>query len=149
VKKYHYRFDNVLSIREMERSETEIEYQAAIDRFEVVATELYQLLKRKEETIEEQTNAMEKGASVLSIHHYMNFIESLEKKIEQLQQEVMKARTSMQWHEQKLLERTVEVKKYEKMKEKDVERFNKEMNQLEAKHLDELSMTAVFGKENG
>lgn len=149
MKMYQYRFENVLSIREMERSETEIEYQVAIDRFEAVATELYHLLKRKEETIADQTAALEKGASVLSIHHYVNFIDSLEKNIDKLQREVVKARTFMQWQEQKLLERTVEVKKYEKMKEKDFGRFKDEMNQLEAKQLDELAMISVFGKENG
>ena len=41
MKGYRYRFENVLSVREMEKSETEIEYQTATTDVERVATELY------------------------------------------------------------------------------------------------------------
>lgn len=149
MKGYRYRFENVLSVREMEKSETEIEYQTATTDFERVATELYDLLRKKEQTIEEQQTHMMKGATIIDINHYMHFIDSLEKKIEKVQQEVIRARSKMQWLEQKLLERTLEVRKFEKMKEKDRETFKKEAEQIEAKQLDELSMTTFLGKENG
>lgn len=149
MKGYRYRFENVLSVREMEKSETEIEYQTATTDFERVATELYDLLRKKEQTIEEQQTHMMKGATIIDINHYMHFIDSLEKKIEKVQQEVIRARSKMQWLEQKLLERTLEVRKFEKMKEKDREKFKKEAEQIEAKQLDELSMTTFLGKENG
>lgn len=144
---YVYRFDRILSLREMEKNETEMAYQAAIDRFEKVATALYDQLKQKEETIEAQRSALEKGASVLSIHGYIHFIERLEKRIAQLQQDVIQARRSMQIYEQQLVERVMEVKKYEKMRAQDLGRFQKAQAQMEVKQLDELSMTAVYGKD--
>lgn len=149
MKAYRYRFENVLTYRELEKTETEIEYQTAIEAFEVVATKLYDLLKKKESTITAQQSQMSAGASVIEIHHYTRFIDSLEKQIDRLQQEVIRARSKMQWYEQKLLERTMEVRKFEKMKEKDKIRYRNEQQAKEAQRLDELSTMSFRGKENG
>lgn len=149
MKAYHYRFENVLTYRELEKTETEIEYQSAIEAFETVATKLYELLKKKEMTIEKQQSEMSEGSSVSDIHHYMRFIDSLEKQIAKLQQEVIRARSKMQWYEEKLLERTLEVRKFEKMKEKDREKYRDELEAKEAQRLDELSTMAFRGEENG
>ena len=54
--------------------------------FEVVATELYELLKKKEATLASQHERMEVGFSVDKIHHFARFISSLEKKITEVQQ---------------------------------------------------------------
>lgn len=146
---YHYRFENVLTYRELEKTETEVEYQSAIEAFELVATELYDLLRKKETTIAEQQAQMSKGSPISEIHHYMRFIDSLEKNIEQVQQEVIRARSKMQWYEQQLLERTMEVRKFEKMKEKDQMQYQYEQEAKEAQRLDELSTMTFRGKENG
>ena len=79
------------------------------------------MLKKKEETLDEQQERMKSGFSINEIHHYARFIASLEKKIKEVQQKVMQARSKMNWYEEKLLERTLEVRKFEKMKEKDRE----------------------------
>lgn len=149
MKAYHYRFENVLTYRELEKTETEVEYQSAIEAFEVVATELYDLLKKKETTISDQQEQMSEGSLVNDIHHYMRFIDSLEKKITQVQQEVIRARSKMQWYEQQLVERTMEVRKFEKMKEKDQQHYRNEQEAKEAQRLDELSTMTFRGKENG
>ena len=54
----------------------------------------------------------------------------------------------MNWHEQKLLEKNLEVRKFEKMKEKDFEAFKEEQNRLETILLDELSGQAYFRQRN-
>lgn len=51
MKTHRYRFENVLTYRELEKTETEIEYQSAIESFEHVATELYELLKKKKKRL--------------------------------------------------------------------------------------------------
>lgn len=79
----------------------------------------------------------------------MHYIDSLEKKIEQVQEQVIRARSKMQWFEEKLLERTIEVRKFEKMKEKDREKYRDELEAQEAQWLDELSTMTFHGKENG
>ena len=92
---------------------------------------------------------MKTGFSINEIHHYARFIESLEKKIEVLQQKVVQARSKMNWFEEKLLERTIEVRKFEKMKEKDREQHRVEMEYREAVRLDEISTLKFRRRENG
>ena len=90
---------------------------------------------------------MQIGASIDEISHYANFLGSMEKTIEDVQQKVVQARAKMNWHEEKLLEKNLEVRKYEKMREKDFDAFRVEQNRLETILLDELSGQTYFKKE--
>lgn len=146
--KYQYRFANILIVREQEKHETEIAYKESVRAFEDVATRLYDLLKKKEDLLEYQRQRLHIGASIDEISHYANFINSMEKTIEDVQQKVVQARTKMNWHEQKLLEKNLEVRKFEKMKEKDFEAFKEEQNRLDTILLDELSGQAYFRQRN-
>ncbi|MFC4409216.1 flagellar export protein FliJ [Chungangia koreensis] len=146
---YKYRFDQILTIREQEKNEMEISYKESVQIFEEAATTLYELLKKKEETIADQENQMQSGFSILEIHRYASFITGLEKSIDLFQQKVAAARTKMNWHEERLLEKSIEVKKYEKMKEKDQKVFHEEQERLEAIRLDEIASVRFQPKENG
>jgi len=148
MKPYNYRFEKVLTFREQEKTETEVEFKGSVEAFETVATKLYDLLKKKEDTLTEQQVKMTVGFSVNEIHYYARFISSLEKRITVVQQQVMQARSKMNWYENKLLEKTLEVRKFEKMKEKDREHHRAEMEQLEAIQLDELSTLKFRRREN-
>ncbi|MEX3621120.1 flagellar export protein FliJ [Viridibacillus arvi] len=144
---YTYRFEKVMTVREQEKNETEIAFKESVRVFEEVATKLYNLLKKKEDLIGFQQQRMSIGSSIDEIHHYSRFIVSLEKTIVDVQQKVIQARSKMEWHEQKLLEKSLEFRKYEKMKEKDLETFKEEQERLEAIRLDELSSVAYYNKE--
>jgi len=148
MKPYNYRFEKVLTFREQEKTETEVEFKGSVEAFQTVATKLYDLLKKKEDTLTEQQVKMAVGFSVNEIHYYAGFISSLEKRIAVVQQQVMQARSKMNWYENKLLEKTLEVRKFEKMKEKDREHHRTEMEQLEAIQLDELSTLKFRRREN-
>lgn len=115
--------------------------------FEEVATRLYDLLKKKEDLISFQQERLTIGASIDEISHYANFIDSMEKTIADVQEKVVQARSKMNWHEQKLLEKNLEVRKFEKMREKDFDAFREEQNRIEAKQLDELSSLAYNKRE--
>lgn len=136
-----------MTVREQEKNETEIAFKESVRVFEEVATKLYNLLKKKEDLIGFQQQRMSIGSSIDEIHHYSRFIVSLEKTIVDVQQKVIQARSKMEWHEQKLLEKSLEFRKYEKMKEKDLETFKEEQERLEAIRLDELSSVAYYNKE--
>ncbi|KAA0966513.1 flagellar export protein FliJ [Sporosarcina sp. ANT_H38] len=148
MKPYNYRFDKVLTYREQEKTETEVEFKGSVEAFETVANKLYDLLKKKEDILVAQQIKMTIGFSVNEIHHYSRFIGSLEKRIAEMQQQVIQARSKMNWYENKLLEKTLEVRKFEKMKEKDREHHRAEMEQLEAIQLDELSTLKFRSREN-
>lgn len=146
---YTFRFDQLLSIRGQEKSELEISYKESVRSFEEAATKLYELLKKKESTIAEQEHQMQTGFSIVEIHRYASFITGLEKSIDLYQQKVAAARTKMKWQEERLLEKSIEVKKYEKMKEKDHKLFQEEQIRLEAIRLDEMNSVRFQSKENG
>ena len=143
---YAYRFEQILTVREQEKSETEQAYKESVRAFEEVATSLYELLRKKESLIAYQTERLKTGSTVDEIHQNARFLDSLEKMVDTVQQKVTQARAKMQWYEERLLEKNLEVRKYEKMKERDFEQFQQEQNRLEAIFLDELS-TLTFNKK--
>ena len=144
---YTYRFEKVLSIREQEKQQSEIAYKESVRTFEEVATKLYEFLKKKEDLISYQNNRLTTGATIDEIHHFSKFIDSLEHTIADLQKKVMQARAKMNWHEQKLLEKNLEVRKFEKMREKDYESFREQQDRIEMLQLDELSSLMYYKKE--
>ena len=144
---YQYRFEKILDVREQEKTQTEITYKESVKQFEEVATKLYDLLKKKEDLLAYQNERLTIGASIDEINHYARFIDSLEKTIEDIQKKVVQARVKMNWHEEKLLEKNIEVKKYEKMREKDMQVFQIEQERVEVIRLDELSSMAYNKKE--
>ncbi|MFD4489604.1 flagellar export protein FliJ [Lysinibacillus fusiformis] len=144
---YVYRFEKVLTIREQEKNETEMAYKESVRSFEEVATKLYDLLKKKEDLIAFQQDRLTVGSSIDEIHHYARFIDSLEKTIADVQQKVIKARAKMNWHEDKLLEKNLEVRKFEKMREKDFKLFQQEQDRIESLFLDEISLLTYNKRE--
>ncbi|AJK88986.1 MULTISPECIES: flagellar export protein FliJ [Lysinibacillus] len=144
---YVYRFEKVLTIREQEKNETEMAYKESVRSFEEVATKLYDLLKKKEDLIAFQQDRLTVGSSIDEIHHYARFIDSLEKTIADVQQKVIQARAKMNWHEDKLLEKNLEVRKFEKMREKDFKLFQQEQDRIESLFLDEISLLTYNKRE--
>ena len=144
---YQYRFDKVLTIREQEKNETEIAYKESVRSFEEVANKLYELLKKKENLTEYRQERLAIGSSIEEINHYARFMDSLEKTIADVQQKVVQARAKMNWHEEKLLEKNLEVRKFEKMREKDFKAYQQEEERVENIFLDEISSLTYFKKE--
>ncbi|MGX9133664.1 flagellar export protein FliJ [Rummeliibacillus sp. JY-2-4R] len=144
---YKYRFDQVMNVKQQEKLQIEIAYKEATKSFEDVATKLYTLLKKKEDLIDFQEKKLAKGSTINEIHHYSRFLDSIEKTINETQQKVIQARSKMEWHKDKLLEKSLEYRKYEKMKEKDFKEFQKGQDRLEMIQLDELSSIAFYNKE--
>ncbi|KYD00008.1 flagellar biosynthesis chaperone FliJ [Heyndrickxia sporothermodurans] len=142
--KYQYKFEKILSLKEREKDEALSTYQKSVKRFENVAEELYQLLKKKEDLLDFQTSKLETGLSIQEIRHHQRFITNLEKSIKHYQDLVINARNQMNWYEQKLQEKNIEVKKYEKLKEKDFEKYLFLLQEIENKQIDEISTQIYF-----
>ncbi|OCA83835.1 flagellar export protein FliJ [Pseudobacillus wudalianchiensis] len=136
---YHYKFQKILQLKEREKEETQTLYNESLKQFEEAAEKLYSLLKKKESLIDFQETKMVSGFSIHEIQHYQLFVSNLEQTIRYQQQVVINARSKMQWHEQQLQEKNIEVKKYEKIKEKDFEKFKESLLEEESKQMDEIS----------
>lgn len=145
--KYQYRFEKVLTIREQEKTETEIAYKESVRSFEEVANKLYELLKKKENLTEFRQERLAIGSSIEEINQYARFMDSLEKTINDVQQKVIQARAKMNWHEEKLVEKNLEVRKFEKMRDKDFKAYQQEQDRVESIFLDEISSLTYHKKE--
>jgi flagellar protein FliJ len=143
---YQYRFERILTLKEKEKDEVNEQYKGAISKFEQVAEKLYEFLKKKEELEVHQADKLQNGLSVQDIRHYQQFITNLEKTISYYQDLVIQARSRMNWYEEKLVDMNVEVKKYEKIKEKDLLIFQRNMKEAENKQLDEVSVVQYMNR---
>ena len=144
---YKYKFDKILTLREKEKKDMQAKYSEAVKRFETVAEELYMLLKKKETLLDEQQEKMLEGLSVLQIRHNQTFMGNLEKKIEFVQQEVINARQQMDLLQRVLIDKNIEVKKYEKMQEKDYAKHLQFVKHVESNQMDDLSIQTFLSKE--
>lgn len=143
---FHFTLQKVLELKEAKKNEREAEYKAAIDHFEGVATELYHLLKKKESLEEKARTELQQGTSIKAIRFQETIISRLENEILILQQQTQRARTMMQSKQRQLIDASVELKKYEKMKQRQHEQFLEESKRLEIIEMNELSIQAFVNR---
>lgn len=143
---YQYKFEKILSIKEREKDEAFNVYNQAVKKFEEAAEKLYGLLKKKEDLESFQSARLVNGLPVQEMRHHQHFIFNLEKTISHTQQIVINARNHMNFYQEKLMEKNIEVKKYEKIKEKDFTNFTENMKQLEGKQMDDISIQQYMSR---
>ncbi|MDL0418840.1 flagellar export protein FliJ [Caldibacillus thermoamylovorans] len=141
--KFTFKLEKLLDLREKEKEEQVFMYEKAIRKFEDVAEKLYQLLKKKEDIEQQQLKKIESGVSIQEIRLGQHYLLNLQKEIDSYQQLVFHARKHMQEEEQRLIEKNIEVKKMEKMKSKEYEKFLHFLDVEDRKVMDEISMQIV------
>jgi len=142
--KYHFKFEKILDVKNREKEEALSTYQRSLQAFENVAKELYSLLKKKEDLEALQAQKIISGLSVQEIRHNQHFLAEIEKSISYYQQLLIKARNRLNWNQQQLQEKNIEVKKFEKIKDKDYQSFLQDIRTQEEKQMDEISNLQFF-----
>ncbi|WP_066289047.1 flagellar export protein FliJ [Bacillus sp. FJAT-29937] len=145
---YQFKFEKILTIKEREKDEALNVYNQSVKRFETAAEKLYELLKKKEDLEDYQSSRLVNGLPVQEIRHHQHFIHQLERTIEHYQQIVMNARNHMNFQQERLLEKNVEVKKYEKIKEKDMTNFAEDVRLQEGRQMDDISIQHYMYRGN-
>ncbi|MFD1735816.1 flagellar export protein FliJ [Bacillus salitolerans] len=144
---FTFKFQKILSIKETEKQRALESYQQSISEFESVAEKLYSFLKQKEDLETNQLNKISDGISVHEIKYHQQFIMNLEKTIMHFQKLVISARQKMHTQEEALLEKNIEVKKYEKIKEKE-RAIQLELTKInENKLMDDISIQQFMNRE--
>ncbi|MFC0296228.1 flagellar export protein FliJ [Geobacillus jurassicus] len=135
-----FRLQKVLSMKEKEKEKALGEYEEAVRRFEQAAEALYHLLKEKEECVAARDEQLKAGLSVGDIRLRLQYMANLERTIDHYQLVVMQAREQMQRRQQRLMELNIEVKKYEKMRER-IKRWAEQLErEAERRLLDEMAV---------
>lgn len=146
--RYQFKFDQILHIKKREKDDALSIFNEAVRNFEEAAEKLYELLKKKEDLELFQSEKLIHGLPVQEIRHHQQFILNLIKSIEHYQKMVMNARNRMNFLQDKLLEKNIEVKKFMKMKEKDFDKFLEEVKYLEGKQMDDISIQQYMYRGN-
>lgn len=137
---FRFTLQKVLDVKEHEKNEAQAAYKQALENFEQTAMKLYQLLKRKEDLLEAYEKAIQDGVSIAKIQHTQETLSFLQKKIDRMQIETQRARALMNEKQRLLKNSYIDVKKYEKMKERKLENYMLEQREIENKFLDEVSV---------
>ena len=137
-----------MKLKEREKDEVLSTYNESVKRFEEAAENLFRSLKKKEDLESYQRSKLENGLSVQEIRHHQTFIHNLQKRIDHDQKVVVHTRNQMNFYQDKLLQKNIEVKKYEVLKEKGKLVFLEELRQLEAKQMDDISIQQYMHRGN-
>ncbi|MCH1623783.1 flagellar export protein FliJ [Fredinandcohnia quinoae] len=143
---YQFKFQKILTIKENEKNQVLADYKESVKEFENVAQGLYDSLKKKETLEEHQREELTNGLSIDDIRSQQYFISSLEKTINYYQQLVVKSRNKMQKLQAILTEKNIEVKKYEKISERDFANHVQTINAFENHFMDEISIQQYMNK---
>lgn len=145
---FQFKLERIMNLKETEKDELTGEYNRAIDSFEKVGRKLYELLKKKEDLAILKGQQVQQGISISQIQQTERFIAALDQSIMHYQQLVAQARSKMTEAELLLIEKNKEVKKYEKMKEKQWHSYNKTIQYEEKKLMDEISIQQYMHRGN-
>jgi flagellar protein FliJ len=145
---YQFKFEKIMKLKEREKDEVLSTYNESVKRFEEAAESLFRSLKKKEDLESYQRSKLENGLSVQEIRHHQTFIHNLQKTIDHDQKVVVHTRNQMDFYQDKLLQKNIEVKKYEVLKEKGKLVFLEELRQLEAKQMDDISIQQYMHRGN-
>ncbi|WP_042144832.1 flagellar export protein FliJ [Paucisalibacillus sp. EB02] len=130
----------ILDIREREKQDAQIAYRKSVDTFEEVATELFELLRKKEAAEASYEKGLTSSMHLNLIQDQLAYMETLEKKIAELQRRVSIARSNMEYKQQTLSDAHVETKKYEKIIEFRRSEARDKVKKVEDSFMNEISI---------
>lgn len=144
--KYKFKLQGLLRLREFR------EYQVKL-KISQINKRIYEInnqIAREKKEIEESHNSMcdmvEAGISGEMISFFPYFIQGKEQRIKQLQEELVQRKNEYKETIAELSEARGEVKLIEKMKEKDFDKYKKELQKKEDKILEDLVQVNIYKK---
>ncbi|RXI98006.1 flagellar biosynthesis chaperone FliJ [Anaerobacillus alkaliphilus] len=143
---FKFKLQKILEMSEHEKLKAEKEFTQATRQFEEVATKLYELLKKKENYDNDYRTRMEMGISISDIQQSHTILNQLQKQINQLQIYTQKARENMNVKQELLVEKSIELKKYEKMKQIKYDYYLEEVKRQDDILMDEISVQQFMNR---
>jgi flagellar protein FliJ len=138
--KFKFRYESLLFYREHLKEKAAIELARAQNRIR----EIDETIKAIREEIERSNDDMEKRmretVSSNEVINHSEFINALLIKIEIKKMERIRAEQFLIQKRKDLLEKTRQYKVFEKLKERDLEKWHQDQNQLELKEINEAAI---------
>jgi flagellar FliJ protein len=143
---FRFSLQQVLDVKENQKNEVEVEYNEAYRSFEMIAEKLYFVLQRQETIVEQNNQKLEGGTSIFDIQSFQKSVTALQNKIDEYQEMFQQARRVVEEKKDHLLDKSIDVKKYEKLKDIQFEQFRKKHKHAEMKMFDEVSTVRFFNE---
>ncbi|WP_209122384.1 flagellar export protein FliJ [Alkalihalobacillus sp. BA299] len=137
---FRYTLQKVLDIKEREKQASENEFSKATKQFEEMAIRLYDLLKKKEDLESSCQRQMNEGIPVHQLQQHQTLLMRLNMDIERQQHSTNLARNTMYQKQKDLVDASIELKKYEKMKEIKHAEYIEEQKRIDNMRMDEISL---------
>lgn len=141
-------FIKILSHQERLKNEAQVNYQEAVNNFEIVATKLYELLQKKEQVESEYNYYLQISGSVTTLATHSAYIDHIKVTIKTVQNEVDQERLTMEKKQVLLTAAHIEMKKFEKIIEKKQEKIKATELYNENQTMDEVSNRQFFNQGN-
>ncbi|OLS37475.1 flagellar export protein FliJ [Alkalihalophilus pseudofirmus] len=137
---FDFALQKVMNVKEQEQKNSQNQYTEAMNQFEQVATELYDLLKKKEDLEQAGREKVTKGISIHELQSSQSQILRLQQAINETQHTTQLARERMNRKQQDMVRHSIEFKKYEKMKQVKQEQFKEEQRRFENAQMDDIAI---------
>lgn len=138
MKKFIYRFQSILNLREKQEEQAKIHYGNMLAALHREEDKLEELKKRKSGYEDKKRSLVSAKLNVTEIISMDNAIEYIKEAIEIQKLEIKKAEKRVEAAREALNEAITQRKTYEKLKEKDFEKYKLEYEAEERKEIDQL-----------
>ncbi|MBP7553681.1 MAG: flagellar FliJ family protein [Spirochaetes bacterium] len=139
MKKHNFKFEKMLKIKEDVENKIKLEYANVLQQKVKLQNENDYLLRSFLKDRERDIMSKSAGDKLIysDIYFEAGFNSALDIRVEKNNLTILGLDVELEKIKEKLTKATIEKKMFEKLKEKSLERFKKEKNQLEIKNADE------------
>jgi flagellar export protein FliJ len=136
---FDFRMERIMKIAESQQKSLKSQYQELYDRLESIAGQLIRLLDEKKQIQKKLESSMKQPTSVESMKLQLNDIDYADKMIEKQTRIYQELTTYLEKFRIVLREKSVEVKKFEKIKSKQKVIYHHDQLRKEMKQMDEIA----------
>ncbi|HNZ28052.1 MAG TPA: flagellar FliJ family protein [Spirochaetota bacterium] len=148
MKRHNFKFEKILKIKEDVESKIKLEYANVLQQKMRLQNENDYLLKSFLKDREKDIMSKTSGDKLIysDIYFEAGFNSAVDIRVEKNNETISDLDAELAKIKERLTKATIEKKMFEKLKEKSLERFKKEVNQLEIKNTDEAG--GVLARNN-
>ncbi len=145
--KFVFKFEQMLNINEKLKDQKQIEFGKAVQALEAEKAKLTEYHRSMHYSVIDMRESLNSGISPRMMSEYNSYIKLLKKNIEIQNKNVIIADENVEKVRVELSKALMEIKKYEKLKEKDLEEYLTELKQKENVFVDEI-VTYKYSKKD-
>jgi flagellar protein FliJ len=145
MKKFKFQLQALLKLREKEEEKVKKELADSL----LQLAEINKEIQKNQKEYTQLTVEYNSNKSTLEISHYFYYLQGLSKKIAHLEDDMMRMQNKVTQNQLALIESQKKVKPLHNLKEKEYKEWEKQMNVLENKMMDEVSVTRFLKETTG